>query len=112
VPEVIVWNKADAADPDVLAHLRSSVPGSVVVSARTGEGVDELLRVVGDRLRALTEVVELRIPWADGGVLAAVHREGEVLLEVPGDDAMTVRARLEPAAASRFRAYLADEVVT
>ena len=112
VPEVIVWNKADAADPDVLAHLRSSVPGSVVVSARTGEGVDELLRVVGDRLRALTEVVELRIPWADGGVLAAVHREGEVLLEVPGDDAMTGRARLEPAAASRFRAYLADEVVT
>jgi len=108
VPEVVVWNKADAADPGELARLRGVVPGSIAVSARTGEGLDELLRVVGDRLRALTEVVELRIPWSEGGVLAAVHREGEVLVEVPDDEAMTVRARLEPAAATRFRDYLAD----
>lgn len=110
VPEVIVWNKADAADPDELTRL--ATPGSVVVSARTGQGIDDLLQVIGDRLRALTEVVELRIPWSEGGVLAAVHREGEVLLEVPGDEAMTVRARLEPAAASRFREYATGEATS
>ena len=106
VPEVLVWNKADAADPDELDRRRQAVPGSVAVSARTGAGIDDLLRTIGDRLRALTEVVELRIPWSDGAVLAAVHREGEVLMEIAGDDAMTVRARLEPAAASRFAAFL------
>src|SRR5689334_22461554 len=41
VPEIVVVNKADAADPLVLARLRQREPHSVVVSARTGEGIDE-----------------------------------------------------------------------
>src|SRR3546814_3192172 len=53
-----------------------------------------LLRTVGDRLRALTNVVELAIPYERGDLLAAVHREGEVLVEVPDDAAMRVRVRL------------------
>ena len=55
--------------------------GAVAFSATTGEGVDELLRTVADRLRALTNVVELLVPYDRGDVLAAVHREGEVLSE-------------------------------
>ncbi len=54
---------------------------SVAISAVTGEGVEDLLRTLGDRLRALTTVVELSIPYERGDVLAAVHREGEVLVE-------------------------------
>ena len=44
VPEVIVINKADLADPMVIARLRQREPHSVVVSAKTGEGIDDLLR--------------------------------------------------------------------
>ena len=43
VPELIVINKADAADPMVLARLRQREPHSVVVSAKTGEGIAEAL---------------------------------------------------------------------
>ena len=44
VPEIIVINKADAADPMVIARLRQREPHSVVVSAKTGEGIDDVLR--------------------------------------------------------------------
>ncbi len=52
VPEVIVLNKADVADPAVVARLRSREVHSVVVSAHTGEGIDELLALIADQLPA------------------------------------------------------------
>ena len=48
--------------------------------------MDELLVTIGDRLRVGDRVVELEIPWARGDVLAAVHREGEIVGEEAGDD--------------------------
>ncbi len=50
VPELVVINKADAADPMVLARLRQREPHSVVVSAKTGEGIAEALAVVEGEL--------------------------------------------------------------
>ena len=54
VPELLVVNKADrrpGARPARARHLLAAHPGSVMVSARTGEGIDELLAAMGDRLR-------------------------------------------------------------
>src|SRR5690606_32451429 len=42
VPELIVLNKADRADPAVLDTLRRRHPRSVVISARTGAGIEAL----------------------------------------------------------------------
>lgn len=95
VPELLVFNKADL-DPAAV-HRRDRHEGSVAVSARTGEGIEELLAVVGDRLRTLTSVAELLVPWDRGDVMAAVHREGQVLTEAPESAGMRLRARLEPA---------------
>src|SRR3546814_6520303 len=90
VPGLLAFNKADRAPSDA-SRLAKTHEGAVSFSAVTGEGVDDLLRTVGDRLRALTNVVELAIPYERGDLLAAVHREGEVLVEVPDDAAMRVR---------------------
>ena len=65
VPELIVVNKADDA-PDAAKALAHAHEGSVLVSARTGEGVDDLLRVLGDRLRGSDRVVQLVVPWRAG----------------------------------------------
>ena len=56
VPEIIVINKADAADPMVIARLRQREPHSVVVSAKTGEGIDAALKVVEDESPARRRV--------------------------------------------------------
>jgi GTP-binding protein HflX len=105
VPEVLAFNKSDVAPDDAkrLVHLHH---GSVGFSAATGDGVEDLLLTVADRLRALTDVVQLVIPYDRGDVLAAVHREGEVLVEAPSDTAMRLRVRLDAAAAAQFRAFV------
>ncbi len=105
VPRLIVWNKSDLADPDELKILLGAYPGSVAVSAATGEGLADLLVAVSDRLRALARISEFVVPYERGDVLAALHRAGEVLVEVHGDDATRVRARLPEAAAGRFSEY-------
>jgi GTP-binding protein HflX len=100
VPELLVFNKVDLA-PD--ADLP---PGAVAISAMTGEGVEKLLRTVADRLRALEQVVELLVPYDRGDVLAALHREGEVLVESHEESATRVRARLDRAAGGKFAPFL------
>jgi len=105
VPEVLAFNKSDLA-PSEASRLAKSHDGAVAFSAATGEGVEDLLRTIADRLRAMTGVIELSIPYDRGDVLAAVHREGEVLVELPGDDVMRLRVRLDEASLGQFTEYV------
>jgi GTP-binding protein HflX len=102
IPEQLVFTKADEVDAVTLEELTRAHPDAVVVSARTGSGISELLARLGDRLRALTTIVELRIPYERGDVLPALHREGDVLVTVHDDTGVRVRARLPEAVAGRY----------
>ena len=105
VPEFIVFNKSDLAR-DVADDLLVDYPGSVVVSAVTGEGIDHMLATLGDRLRSLDTVVELLVPWDRGDVIASIHREGQVVSTVEDERGMTIRARLSEASAGRLDEWL------
>jgi GTP-binding protein HflX len=105
VPRLIAWNKADVADRDELKGLVHAHPGSLAISAATGAGVPELLTTIGDRLRALAHVAEFVVPYERGDVLAALHRAGEVLVEVHDDSGTRVRARLPESVAGRFAEF-------
>ena len=107
VPEMLVFNKSDLA-PAAVADLLKNHPGSVAVSAVTGEGIDLLLRTLSDRMRALSRVVELLIPYDHGEALAMVHREGEVVSVAHEDAGTRIRARLSDASFGRLRAYAVD----
>ena len=72
------------------------------MGARTGDGIAELVAHIGDRLRALATIVELEIPYDRGEVLAALHRDGDVLVVVHEETGTRVRARLPAAVAGRF----------
>jgi len=105
VPELLVFNKADVAT-DVAKELVERHPGSVAVSARTGEGIDIFLRTLADRQRAITKVIELVVPYDRGDVLASIHREGEVVSTFHGEDGVRVRARLSDASAGRLSEFV------
>ncbi len=107
VPELIVFNKADLADLDDARRLVQSHPGSVLLSAETGEGLERLLTAIGDRLREMTHVVELVVPYDRGDVVAAVHRHGEVVSECHDPDATRMWARIRPEDLGRFREFVA-----
>ncbi|MBV8980997.1 MAG: GTPase HflX [Acidimicrobiia bacterium] len=104
VPELLAFNKADIA-PEA-KRLVDRHPGSVMLSASTGDGVDHLLRTIGDRLRALAPVVELRVPYDRGDVVAALHREGEVLSEAHESEATVLRARFRSGGPGRFEEFV------
>jgi GTP-binding protein HflX len=107
VPELLAFNKADVS-PEA-KRLAERHAGSVTISALTGEGIDGLLETLGDRLRAMLRVVELIVPYERGDVLAAIHREGEVLVETHDEMATTVRVRVDQVGAARFREFISSE---
>ncbi len=106
VPELLAVNKVDR-DAPAAAVLASAHAGAVVVSARTGDGLDALVGAIGDRLRVADTVVDLLVPFERGDVLAAVHREGEVMTEEHGEDGTAVRVVLDAAGRARFAGYAA-----
>jgi GTPase len=106
VPELLIFNKSDVGLE--AKRLVDRHPGAVAISALTGDGVDELLAVLGDRLRALEAVLELVVPYDRGDVVAALHREGEVVSEAHGAEGTRIRARLDDAARRRLRSFVVE----
>lgn len=109
VDELVVFNKSDL-DPVRTGELVDTHPGSVAISAATGEGVEDLLARIGDRLRSLTPAVALFVPYDRGDVLAALHRSGDVVAEVPSERGVSVTVRLEASDAGRYDDFLAEPV--
>ena len=108
VPELLAFNKSDlTTEAKRLADRHS---GSVVMSAVTGEGLEDLLVAIGDRLRASARVIELVVPYERGDILAAAHREGEVLTEEHDASVARLRVRVDAAGAARFAEFAADFV--
>ena len=108
VPELLVFNKADMA-PEAAQQLMEQNEGSVAISAVTGEGIDVLLRTIGDRMRAISVVVELLIPYDRGDIVASVHREGEVVSRSNEEEAIRIRARLGDASIGRLSQYVISQ---
>jgi len=105
VPELVVFNKADLAPEEARRQVKLH-PGSVAISSKTGQGVDDLLTATSDRLRAVAEVIELLVPYDRGDVLAALHREGEVLASEHEDAGIHVRARLSRPSTGRLAEFV------
>jgi len=105
VPEFIVFNKADLVD-DWGASLVEDHQGAVAVSALRNEGLEVMMRRLADRMRAITQVTELMVPYDRGDILASIHREGEVVMSELEDEGMRIRARLSGASEGRLREFV------
>ena len=79
VPEQLVFNKIDAADPEMLIRLRRLAPDAVFVSARTGRGIAELRGRVDQRLPRPDVELNVLLPYTRGDLVARLHADAEVL---------------------------------
>jgi GTP-binding protein HflX len=104
VPQLVVFNKADAPGSRS-RELAERLDGSVWVSALTGENMTEFIATVADRLRSADHVVTLRLPLDRGDLVAAAHREGEVIGTEIAEDAVILRVVLDDVGSARFAAY-------
>jgi GTP-binding protein HflX len=104
VPELVVINKVDAVGPDGLFQITHAEPKACVVSALTGEGVDELRDRIGELLPRPEVAVSLLVPFDHGEVVSKVHQHGDVQSVSHTADGTHLEARLP--------AWLAGEVAS
>ncbi|HEV7171950.1 GTPase HflX [Pedococcus sp.] len=107
VKEVIVVNKADAADPEVLDRIRRHEKHSIIVSARTGLGLQELRELVARELPRPTIDVEVLLPYERGDLVSRLHDEAEVLASEHTESGTRVTARVHADLAGELAAYAA-----
>lgn len=91
--EILIFNKADAADPLVLARLHRRYPNAIVASAASGEGIEELEVAIAAALPRPSVHLDLLVPYTDGDVVNRLHSDDtEILAETyePEGTAMSV----------------------
>ncbi|WP_420842176.1 GTPase HflX [Glutamicibacter nicotianae] len=81
IPEIIVVNKADVADPFVVERIRNRESNTVVVSAHTGEGIQELLEKISSSIPRPGIQLEVLIPYNRGDLIAKLHQSESEILE-------------------------------
>src|SRR3984885_11322245 len=108
VPELVVINKADEADPIEIEGLRLAERESVVVSARTGTGLDDLLARIEELLPRRDQEVAVTVPYDRGDLVSRVHQEGEVLCVRHGGDGTELTARVPPGLAAELERFAAQ----
>ena len=109
IPEIIVLNKADAADPFILERMRQREPNHVIVSARTGEGIDELKQKIADTIPRPSLEVKLLIPYNHGEVISRLHaRDAEIKSTEFVSDGTFVTALVREDVAAELSDYVID----
>lgn len=106
IPEVVVVNKCDLADPVVLGRLQRREKHVVLVSALTGEGLPELLEVLEQEVPHPETLVHVVLPYSEGALVSRIHGEGEVLVEEHTEVGTRLEARVGPSLAAELNAYL------
>jgi GTP-binding protein HflX len=104
-PRLLVLNKADLLTPERREELFFEHPDGVLVSAETGEGIDELCARIDEEFDRRLRPVELLVPFSEGGRLAELHDLAGELEREDTPDGVRVRARVSPAVAERFAPY-------
>ncbi len=97
IPEIVVFNKSDLADEDQRLLIRGLEPTGIFVSARTGEGVEELMARISELLPAPEVEVTLLVPYDRGEVISRLHVQGRVLSTDYREDGTLVKALVHPA---------------
>src|SRR5690242_15199968 len=106
LPTMLVVNKIDAIDPLTRRRLQNRFPDAVLISARTGENLDELKRRVADFFASRYVDVRLLVPHAEGSELSALYSTGApITAREDAAEGVLVTARLPRDLVGRFAAY-------
>ena len=100
-PRIDVFNKIDRCPSEILPHGEDIVS----ISAKTGQGLDELLSKIGDRLDTGAHRVVLHIPYDKGGIVDLLHREAKVE-RVDYGESIEVEAVCTPIQLGRLKDYI------
>jgi GTP-binding protein HflX len=112
VPLVDVYNKADAITPDEQRRLRAGDPAAAVISARTGQGIDELLQIIASRLALDTRRVTITFDSGkefDRQQISRLYRVARVVSHVATNGRVVIEADVPRRFIERLTAPAAAE---
>ena len=104
-PRLLVLNKADAIDGERREELRFRHPDGILVSALSGEGLEELGERVERAFRDTLRSVDLLLPFDEGGRLAELHDVAGELERTDTAEGVRVRGRVPATVAERFARF-------
>ena len=107
IPRIMVYNKADKCEPDTIPYFRPDE--GVAISAKTGEGIDELLQTIERALGRGKHKVKLLIPYSDGAVLDMLHREAQIESTDYAAEGTLVEAVVDDKTYGRVAEYLTED---
>ena len=100
-----VINKCDKADP------APAFPGALLISAKTGEGLDDLKRAIAEAIQETYAPVTFRIPFSRYGILSEIHAAGRVITEEHTDEGTNVTVMIAKEDADRLIRKYGTEVI-
>ena len=106
IPELVVFNKADLIDDSQRLVLHGLAPDAVFVSARTGEGIDELKRRVDAAIPVPDREVTVVVPYDHGEIVAELHERNRVMSTDYVESGTRVRAFVTDEMFSKLEPYL------
>lgn len=107
IPEIIILNKADIADPFVVERLRQRESRTVVVSARTGQGIEELLESIREGIPHPSVTLTLLLPYDRGDVLNKLHgNDAEIISLDHGEHGTLVEVRVREDLAAEVEPFI------
>jgi GTP-binding protein HflX len=104
-PRLLVLNKVDALDAEARTELAHRHRGVVMISALTGEGIDELADAIEDAFRKTMRPMELLLPYAEGARLAELHDVAGEMERTDTPEGVRVKALVPAGAAPRFEQF-------
>lgn len=105
ISELVVINKADAADPFVIDRLKLREKNSIAVSALTGEGIPELIALIEAQLPFPQIDIKATIPYDRGDLLARAYQEGNVLSRTDTEVGTVIIAKVPQHLANVLQEY-------
>lgn len=108
IPRILVFNKVDLVDASTRLALVSRFPGAVLVSAETGEGVDELIDAIARAATASETLMEVVVPFSRGDLTSIAHSRCTVLAESYDERGAIMTLRVPSEMKASFEPYAVE----
>lgn len=108
IPRILVFNKADLVEDHVRRAFSARFPGSCIVSATTGEGLDGLIEAISRAATASESALEVVIPFSRGDLVSLAHNRCTIVSESYDERGTVMTVRVPRDLASAFENYIVD----
>lgn len=105
IPEIIALNKADIADPQVVAQVLIQEPDAYLISVHSGVGIEKLIRAIESSLPRPRIEIRTVLPYDRGDLVSQIHEHGEILSQEYLPEGTSLHALVDGSLAHALEKY-------